>query len=183
MESFIGQICMFGFNYAPQDWSLCNGAIIPVQQNTALFSLLGTTFGGNGSTSFMLPNLQGRLPMGMGNGQGLTPRPIGEMTGAESATLDVNQLPAHTHMAQIQASTTNASLAQPAAGSYLAAAVDGGGQGGTPYIYGAGGTPSFVNLSAGTTSTTGANQPLPVMNPFLVLNFCIALQGIYPVRS
>ncbi len=182
MDPFIGQINIFGFNYAPVDWSFANGSILPIAQYTALFALLGTQFGGNGQNNFQLPDLRGRLPLGMGNGPGLSPRSIGQVAGTENVTVLTNNLPAHNHASQVSVTTSNASTHIPTAGAYLANANDTNGSA-IPNIYLSGSNPPLVNLNSGVTSSTGGNQPLSVMNPFLVLNFCIALQGIFPSRS
>jgi len=192
-EPFIGEICIFGFNFAPVDWALCNGQLMQINQNAALFSLLGTMYGGNGTTTFGIPDLQGRMPIGMGNGAGLTPRPISTKAGQENATLTVNQLPAHTHSVNItattsvKASTGASSSATPTAGAYLA---QGGTSAGDSAIIYAGAAPAntvalggvSTQLTGNATGATGASQPAPIMNPFLALNFCIAVIGLYPSR-
>jgi microcystin-dependent protein len=180
-DPYIGQINIFAFDYAPQDWALANGAILPIAQNQALYALLGTRYGGDGRNTFALPNLCGRLPIGEGNGAGMTLR-TGQTGGAEFATLSVNQMPGHTHTAQISATASNATTSAPAAGAYLAKTVDGGGVGSVPNIYYSGATPPLVALSGGGTSSTGGGQPVSLMNPFLALNFSIALLGLFPAR-
>ena len=182
METFLGQICIFGFNYPPTYWSLANGATLSIAQNSALFALLGTQFGGNGVSNFQLPDLQGRLPLGMGNGAGLTPRVIGQVDGRENVTVLTNNLPAHNHASQLSVTTNSANSNIPTAGAYLGNANDTNGSA-IPNIYLSGSNPPLVNLNSGVTSSTGGNQPISIMNPFLVLNFCIALQGIFPSRS
>lgn len=176
MEPFIGMIAMFGFNYAPKGWAFCNGQLLPIQQYSALFSLLGTTYGGDGIQTFGLPNLQGRVPIGMGNGSGLSPRTQGEMSGTENVTLLSTQMPAHTHFMMAsgdgptQATAQNASLASQSR------------SGGTmPVVY-ANGATTPVQMASGT-SVAGGSQPHNNMQPYLVLNYCIALEGIYPSRS
>lgn len=178
---YIAQITTFAFNWAPVNWSLCNGALLPLMQNQALFALIGTTFGGNGSTTFGLPNLQGRFPLGQGNGAGLTPRTIGQMSGTESLTLSPANLPAHAHAQQISATTNLAGSATPSAGAYLGKCNDPG-TGSEPNTYFSGANPALVTLAAGNTANTGSNAPFNHMNPFLVLNFCIAVQGLFPSR-
>ncbi len=182
MDPFLGQISIFGFNFAPVGWSFANGSIVPIAQNSALFALLGTQFGGDGQQNFQLPNLQGRLPLGMGNGAGLSPRVIGQVAGTENVTVLTNNLPAHNHASQLSVTTNKASTNTPTAGAYLGNANDPNGTA-IPNIYLSGSNPPLVNLNSGVTSSTGGNQPIPVMNPFLVLNFCIALQGIFPSRN
>jgi microcystin-dependent protein len=180
-DPFIGQINIFGFNFAPVDWQACNGALLGIAQNQALFALLGATYGGDGRSTFGIPNLQGRFPMGMGNGAGLTPRPIGQLAGTESVTLTANNLPAHTHATQISASTGNANSDAPSAGAYLAKVIDSSGTT-NPLAYNAGGTSPLASLASGNTSSAGNGQPAGIMNPFLALNFCIAITGIFPSR-
>lgn len=198
MEVFIGTIQIFGFNFAPNYWATCSGQILSIQQNAALFSLLGTYYGGNGVQNFQLPNLQGRLPIGQGNGQGLSPRTIGEVAGTESTTLTLNNLPAHTHAITSQlTATTTINLASVAtspatvpttANSFIGAS--GTGPGSAAIYSSAQGTSpvpqSGVTTSIGGQSTaavTGGSQPFDLMNPFLTINFSIALQGIFPSRG
>lgn len=121
MDPFLGQISLVGFNYAPRGWAQCNGQIMSIAQNTALFSLLGTTYGGNGQTTFALPDLRGRAPMAFGNGAGLTPRDLGEQGGQEAVTLALPQLPSHSHAVAAQASRADRANANAA---QLAAAAD-----------------------------------------------------------
>lgn len=174
MEIYIAQIFMFGGNFAPRGSAFCNGQILSIASNTALFSLLGTTFGGNGTTNFALPNLQGRVPMGAGSGPGLTPRTLGEMSGTETATLNVNNLPAHTHAATLNVSTAAATATSPA-GNVLAAA--------EREVYAPSASMVAANASAVTVQSAGGSQPFSIMQPYLVINFCISTQGIYPSRS
>jgi microcystin-dependent protein len=171
-EPFLGQVCTFGFNFAPRGWAFCNGQILPIAQNTALFSLLGTTYGGNGTTTFALPNLQSRVPVHFGTGAGLSNYALGQQGGTETNTLIVNQLPAHSHPLTAHgedANSTNPSNNRPAAAT------------GSP-------PPSiYSNAAADTnmqpTGNTGSNQPIGNIQPYLALNFCIALEGIYPSRN
>jgi microcystin-dependent protein len=169
-EPFVGQISMVAFTFAPQGWAQCNGQILPIQQNTALFSLLGTQFGGNGTNNFALPNLQSCVPMGRGNGSGLQQRTIGEQDGVESVTLLTTEMPAHTHalVAQnLRADRANAN------GSELAASVD--------MIYA--NTSPTATLAPTTLAPNGGNQAHNNMQPFLTINFVIALNGIFPARN
>ncbi len=171
MEVYLGTILMVGFNFAPQGWALCNGQLLSIAQNTALFSLLGTTYGGNGTTNFALPDLQGRVPIHMGNGAGLSPYVIGQNGGTENVTLQVGQLPAHTHPFAPLCSTGTANE-KTAVGHYSApAAAD---------IYA---SSSNAAMGAGMTGITGGGQPVPVIQPYLTVNFIIALQGLFPPRS
>lgn len=161
-EPFLSEIRIFSFNYAPVGWAQCNGQFMPINQNQGLFSLLGTTYGGNGQTTFALPNLRGRVPIHEGNGHTL-----GEAAGSTSVTVNIQQLPTHTH--GLQASNVAATLDAPL-GTFLGKAP-----------INAYGTPaSFTPLVAGTVTNAGGSQPHNNMMPYLVLNFCIALIGIFP---
>ena len=191
MEPFIGQIQAFGFNFAPRGWAACNGQLLPIAQNTALFSLLGTTYGGDGRTTFGLPDLRGRAPMHYGNGPGLTSRPLGQHSGSEINILNSNQLPAHKHAIDFTSQTVNASVSIPAVN-------DDGTTDETENNVLANNAASFspsanadtnlfpfnakVNGSANTTNT-GASSPVNNMQPYLVVNYCIATVGIFPPRS
>lgn len=168
-QPFLGEIRMMANNYAPRSWAYCNGQLLPIAQNSALFSLLGTTFGGNGQTTFALPNLQGRAPMAPGNGPGLTPRTLGEAGGSESVTLLPTQMPAHSHGLAATAAPADRATAQ---GARLAASADA--------VYAA--TPAIGQLAGTSTSTAGGSQPHGNMQPFLAIGFVIALQGIFPSR-
>jgi microcystin-dependent protein len=166
---------MVPFNFAPYGWALCNGQILPISQNTALFSLLGTYYGGNGTSNFALPNLQGSAPMDQGNGAGLTPRTVGEMGGESAVTLLVQQLPQHAHVGASGAAS-NASAPGPST-------IFGGGARGKQAAYApaAGNSPVLMNPLA--VSSTGSSQPHNNLPPYLTVNFVIALTGIYPTRS
>ncbi|MFN4096163.1 MAG: phage tail protein [Sphingomonas sp.] len=193
---FIGQISTFGFNFAPQNWSLAQGQILSIAQNTALFSLLGTTYGGNGQTTFALPDLRGRVAMGQGQGPGLSSRVIGEMAGTETTTLLSTQMPAHVHSLAGATGTLNAvdikaTEQSPQPGGYLARGVDTAPMPDSiPEIYlpAAQGDPATkvplagVNV-AGNTQIAGGSQPFSTMQPYLVINYCIALFGIFPSRN
>lgn len=159
-EPFLSEIRIFSFNFPPKGWAFCNGQLLPINQNQALFSLLGTTFGGDGRVNFALPNFQGRTPIHVGNGHTL-----GERAGASSVTITQQQMPMHTHL--VQANGNNGTSASPA-GNVLAAAA----------IYHQPSDP--VALDPSSTTSVGGSQPHNNMMPYLVLNFCIALQGIFP---
>ena len=167
-EPFLGQIQAFGFNFAPRGWAFCSGQILSIAQNTALFSLLGTTYGGNGQTTFALPDLRGRTPLHMGQGPGLSSYDLGQVAGTESVTLLSTQMPAHNH-------THVASSGPPAdnlpGGNFVAAAA----------IYAA--SPGDSVMAPSSIGIAGGNQPHPNMQPYLVLNWCIALEGIFPSRN
>ena len=172
-DVFVAEIRVFGFNFAPQGWALCNGQILPISQNTALFSLIGTFYGGNGTSNFALPNLQGNMAIHQGQGIGLSPRTIGETGGVSTVTLTIANIPPHTH--SVQASTTSNEDSP-------AGAVFGGAGRGHASAYGTAGT-GVVNLSTSAVGQTGGGQPHENKPPYLGMNFCIALQGIYPSRS
>lgn len=172
-DQFLGEIRAVGFNFAPYGWALCNGQVLPISQNTALFSLLGTYYGGNGTSNFALPNLQGMAPVDQGNGLGLTPRVIGETAGEAYVTLLQSQIPAHTHTA-MSAAASNAEAPTNAV-------FGGGGRGEAPaYAPSSGSTAPLNALAIGLV---GGNQPHNNLPPYLVVNFVIALQGIYPSRG
>lgn len=170
---YIGEIRVFGFSFAPMGWAQCNGQLLPISQNTALFSILGTTYGGDGRTNFGLPNLQGDLVMGAGNGPGLTPRVPGQTGGETAVTLTTNTMAAHNHAAVCNSG--NGNQTSPA-GNFWAQEV-----GGTN-AYGNSGT---AKMAAGALSSSGAAGPQPHSNiqPYLALNFCIALTGVFPTRG
>ncbi|MCW2796406.1 tail fiber protein [Nocardioides sp.] len=174
-DQFIGEVRMFGGNFAPQGWALCNGQLLPITQNTALFSLLGTFYGGNGQTTFALPNLQARFPVHAGNGPGLTPVELGESGGAATATITGQTMPAHRHPPQAVSGpgSTNSPAGAVWAQAHQGRAGD--------QIYATAGTTTNMALTA--LGPTGTGQPHNNMPPFLVVNFIIALQGIYPQRG
>lgn len=174
-EPFVGEIQLFGFNFNPRGWAFCNGATLPIQQNTALFALLGTQYGGNGQTTFQLPNFAGRLGTQQGQGPGLTPRSIGETFGANQVSLTAAQIPAHTHVVN--------AWSQTAAGTGRSAPVAGGGlsflSATSARSFGTGAMDT--TLAPGTLQpNAGGDQPHSNQQPFLGLNFCIALQGVFP---
>lgn len=174
-EPFIGEIKIVGFNFPPRGWAGCDGTLLAISQHTALFSLLGTTYGGDGRTTFALPDLRGRLPMHYGNGPGLTSRAIGTRSGVETNTLTTNQLPSHSHTGTVIASTQEGDRNDPA-GAYPARPEDP-----TQPYGGAGGT----QMAAGGVQidSAGGGQAVNNMPPFLAVNFVIALTGIFPSRS
>jgi microcystin-dependent protein len=174
-EPFLGEIRMFGGNFAPRGWAFCNGQILPIAQNTALFSLLGTTYGGNGQTTFALPDLRGRVPMHWGQGPGLTPRSLGETSGSENVTLLSNQMPAHTH--SLTANNQQGDAFSPE-GAVAAAAVDSSQQ--PLNIYS---SSANTTMSAQAIGAAGGSQPHSNMQPFQCVSFIIALEGIYPSRN
>ena len=163
---FIGEIRMFGGNFAPVGWAFCNGAIIPIDQNDALFNLIGTTYGGDGQTTFALPNLQSRVPIHVGPGFAL-----GQSGGAETVTLTTSQIPAHSHVPLCNSSPGN--QASPANGLWAAPSS------GTIY----GNVAPSTSLDAAAIGSTGGSQPHDNMVPFLVINFILSLFGVFPSQS
>jgi microcystin-dependent protein len=172
-QPFVAEIKLFSGNFAPTGWAFCNGQLLPISQNTALFSILGTSFGGDGKSTFALPNLNGRAPIGAGQGPGLSDRAVGETGGQSEVTLTRSEIPAHTHVPQCNSTA--------------------GGQGGpggnvwgkipgktAPQVYSA--NAPDTALAAAAVGNTGGDQPHNNMQPYLGLTFIIALQGIFPPR-
>lgn len=172
---YVGEIRMFGGNFAPRSNAFCNGQLIAIAQNTALFSLLGTIYGGNGITNFALPNLQSRAPMHFGQGPGLTDRTIGEQDGVETVTLSIAQVPAHNHQATGLAAAGN--QGSPAGATWATVNV---GRNPSP-MYAP--PPGNVAMNPSALAQAGGGQPHDNMPPFLVINFIIALQGVFPPRN
>ena len=173
-EPFIAEIRIFAGNFAPRSWAFCNGQLLPVAQNTALFSLIGTTYGGDGRTTTALPNLQGRAPMHPGRGPGLTSRRLGQKTGAETETLTEAQIPQHAHTMRGDASTGGplgggANASNPV-DNFLGASVK--------YT-----SSTSSNVSMESLRNSGGSQAHNNLQPYLAMNFIIALQGLYPSRS
>jgi microcystin-dependent protein len=171
MDPFIGQIQAFGFNFPPQGWSFCDGQLISIAQNTALFALLGTTYGGNGQTTFALPDLRGRSIVHPGTGPGLPNVQQGESSGFVTATILTTNMPAHTHAVAIGVNTTPSEESNPT--NKLAASPNSFSEDVTPGAF-------LGGVSAGTT---GGGQPFPIRNPYLGIFCSIALQGIFPSRN
>jgi microcystin-dependent protein len=172
-DPFVAEIRIFAFNFAPTGWAFCDGQILPISQNTALFSLLGTTYGGDGKSTFALPNMQGNAPMQQGQGQGLSLRDLGEQSGSEAITLLVSEIPFHTHglmagvdPANVQIPTNTVSLTRSSGGNAYSTSTSG-----------------LVAMAPQTLSPAGGGQPHNNMQPYLTLNFCIALQGVFPPRG
>jgi microcystin-dependent protein len=170
-DPFVAEIRIFPFNFAPHGWAFCDGQLLPISQNTALFSLLGTTYGGDGKSTFALPDLQGRAPMHPGQGPGLSLYDLGQQSGDETVTLLTSEMPAHNHV--LRADTVdlgdtnipnpNATFAQSSGGTLYATSAD-------------------TQLGVEALGITGGSQPHTNMQPYLTLNFCIALQGVFPPR-
>jgi len=173
-EPFLAEIRIFAGNFAPRGWAFCNGQLLPIAQNTGLFSLIGTTYGGDGRTTTALPNLQGRAPMHPGRGPGLTARRLGEKVGVETVTLSEAQIPSHSHTARV--ATVAPGTNPPNNTSAITR-----GAGGTPYQTDT--TNNLVDMASETLSTTGGGQAHTNLQPFLVLNYIIALVGLYPSRG
>ncbi|MBI3893264.1 MAG: phage tail protein [Candidatus Wallbacteria bacterium] len=169
-DPYLGEIRMFAGTYAPVDWAFCNGQMLSVSEYQALFALIGTTYGGNGTTNFGVPDLRGRLPMHDGQGTGLTPRTLAQSSGTETVTLTENQMPAHTH--NLMGTSANATASSPA-NALLASASE---------VY-ASGTPALLPLANSTVVPTGGSQSHDNVMPFLCVNFIICLQGFFPQRG
>lgn len=172
-DPFLAEIRIFTGNFAPKGWALCNGQVMPISQNTALFSLLGTTYGGDGKSNFALPNLQGCSPMQAGQGPGLSLRDLGETGGEQTVTLLQTEMPSHAH--GLQADTRVGNLGTPGPDYSLARS--------SPMVYKLAAGANKVQMNPLTLSPAGGNQPHNNMMPFLGLTFIIALQGIFPPRS
>ncbi len=174
-DPFVAEIKMFACNFAPRGWAFCNGQLLSISQNTALFSLLGTTFGGDGRTTLALPNLQGRGALSSGHGPGLSTRALGQTGGSETVTLTLNQMPSHRHPVNAKISGGTASptnMVWGTAGAAKAAA----------NFYAPAASPT-VAMNPAALATIGGNQLHNNMMPYLALNICIALVGVYPPRS
>jgi microcystin-dependent protein len=173
-DPFVAEIRIFPFNFPPTGWAFCNGQLLPISQNTALFALLGTVYGGNGKSNFALPDLQGNVPMHPGFAQGLTDRFLGELSGEETITLLPTEIPLHTHT--LMASVEDGIQGSVQTGVTLSRSV-----GGTMYQTTT--NSSLTNMHPQALSPAGGGLPHNNMMPFLTLNFCIALQGVFPPRS
>jgi len=178
-DPFMGEIRMVGFNFNPRGWAFCQGQLMSIAQNSALFALLGVTFGGNGQTTFGLPDFQGRSPVGMGAGLGLSVITQGEQSGQENVSLLINQMPMHTHIVQL-AGTATASVNAPTDTNNVLGASGAGP--GSATIWSTTLTNPIAMLPT-QVGIAGGSQPVPVRNPFLGTNFIIALEGIFPSRS
>jgi microcystin-dependent protein len=178
-DPFLGEIRMVGFNFNPRGWASCNGQQLPIAQNSALFSLLGTTFGGNGMTTFGLPDFRGRGPVGMGAGPNLTPIVQGDSKGVEQVTLLQTQMPIHTHQLAV-AGTNNEPVNTPSTTNNVLGA-SGAGQGNATIWSTALNSPVVLNPQQ--VLPAGGGQPVEVRNPYLGTNFIIALEGVFPSRN
>jgi microcystin-dependent protein len=171
MDPFVAEIRIFPFNFAPKGWAFCDGQILPLSQNTALFSLLGTTYGGDGKSNFALPNMQGNVPMHPGQGPGLSLHDLGETGGSDTVSLLESEMPSHSH--GLTASQSDGTDNKPAQENFAAGVGIG--------MYAAPG--ALINLSDNAIAPAGGDQPHNNLQPYLTLNFCIALQGVYPPRT
>lgn len=172
-DPFVAEIRIFPFNFAPKGWAACNGQILPISQNTALFSLLGTTYGGDGKSTFALPNLMGRNPLHPGQGNGLSGRYLGESDGQASVSLTAGEMPAHQHA--LRHAGTSATSAKPGTTSSF-------GSTGVAQVY-ASGAGTLAPLAPTALTSSGAGAPHQNRQPYLTFNFCIALQGVFPPRQ
>jgi microcystin-dependent protein len=170
-DPFVAEIRIFGFNFAPTGWAFCNGQLLPISQNTALFSLLGTTYGGNGQSTFALPDLQDNVPMHPGQGPGLSLHDLGESGGTQYVTLVENEIPFHSH--SVSGSNGPANIQGPGADRVLGRANN------NVYLDTPG---NLVAMAPQALVPAGGDQPHNNMQPFLALNFCIAMQGVFPPR-
>lgn len=172
MDPFVAEIRIFPFNFAPKGWAWCDGQLLPISQNTALFSLLGTTYGGNGKSNFALPDLQGCAPMHPGQGPGLSMHDLGESAGSDTVTLLESEIPAHNH--SWRSDPTNLGEDRTPTGASLARSVGGN-------LYGA--TANLVPFAPQALSPAGGDQPHNNLQPYLTFYFCIAMQGVFPPRT
>jgi microcystin-dependent protein len=170
---YLGEILLVPYNFAPRGWAFCQGQILPIEQNTALFSLLGTTYGGDGIQTFALPDLRGRSPISSGQGPGLQNYDLGQTGGEEAVTLSISQIPSHTH--PVVGSTNVANLAGPSGAVWATQSL--------LNIYSNYSSDFNTSMAAGAVSMTGNGQPHDNRSPYLTLNYIIALQGIYPSRN
>jgi microcystin-dependent protein len=178
---FIGQVILFAGTFAPRGWALCNGQILPINQNTALFAILGTTYGGNGATTFGLPDLRGRVAVSQGQGPGLSNYTLGEQTGTENVTLNISQMPSHNHL--VQANNSAANPSNSPSNAFLSQTNTVVGRDVTIYPTYATSLAAASTLNATSVQAQGGSQPHSNVQPVLALNYIIALQGIYPSRS
>ena len=172
MDPFVAEIRIFPFNFAPKGWAFCDGQLLPLSQNTALFSLLGTTYGGDGKSNFALPDMQGNAPMHPGQGPGLSLHDLGETGGSETVSLLESEIPSHSHALMSLGAPGNRT--SPVANTMARASAG-------PYCPPAGAT--IVAMSDQALPPAGGDQPHNNMQPYLTLSFCIALQGVYPPRT
>lgn len=180
MEGVMAVVTMVAYDFAPKNWAYCNGQILPIAQNQALFSLLGTTYGGNGVNTFALPNLQGRTPVGVGQGAGLSNYTLGEMTGTEGVSLTQQNLPAHSHNGTINVTPRAGNSADDLSpvGEYSGQIDNGYNTAASANTFMQG-----PNIISTTIGIAGSNQPFSVLSPYLTVNFVICMYGIFPSRN
>lgn len=171
-EPFLAEVRIVGFNFAPRGWAFCDGQILPINQNQSLYSLLGTTYGGDGRTTFALPDLRGRTPIHVGRSNGGGDHRLGQKSGEETHTLAVNEMPQHTHI--LQASTSDTGRVADPSGNVLGKSASD--------LYSDSLT-GLIPMGAGSVTNVGGSQAHDNMQPYLALNFCIALQGLFPSRN
>jgi microcystin-dependent protein len=172
---FLAEIRIFALNFAPRGWALCNGQLLSISANSALFALIGTYYGGNGTSNFGLPNLQGAVPMHQGNGPGLTPRVVGETGGSDTVTLLTTEMPQHTHAVQADADNNNATASSASGAVFVNA---------SPLLtFSNSASPQTATMSSAMVTVAGESQPHNNLMPYLTMTFCIALQGIFPTRT
>lgn len=172
-EPYIGQIIIFAGNFTITGYAMCNGQLMSIAQNTALFSILGTTYGGDGVTTFALPDLRGRVPVHFGTGPGLSSYELGQMSGSENVTLLTSQLPTHNHTLDVHSGLANSSSP---VNNFLATESTGG-----ALVYSNGSPDAIMNMA--TVGVTGGSMPVDILQPYLALNFLIALYGVFPSRG
>jgi microcystin-dependent protein len=176
VDPFVAEIRIVPFNFAPKGWAFCDGQLMPLSQNTALFALLGTYYGGDGKSTFALPNLQGAVPLHAGQGQGLTERFLGEMGGSSFVTLLESEMPVHTHA--LNATTSPSTTTLPAANTSFGRSVGGSFyKGNAPTVFG-----PLTTMAPQTLTPAGGSLPHNNLQPYLTLNYIIALQGVFPAR-
>jgi microcystin-dependent protein len=173
-DPFVAEIRIFPFSFAPKGWAFCDGQLLPISQNTALFSLLGTTYGGDGKSTFALPDMEGNSPMHPGQGPGLSLHDLGEMGGSETVTLLESEIPSHTHT--LRGNFNTADINDPSPARALA-------RSGTGFLYQSNTSANLTNMSGNALTPAGGGLPHNNMMPYLTLNYCIALQGVFPPRG
>jgi microcystin-dependent protein len=176
MTPYIAQVILLGFDFQPKGWALCQGQLLPINQNQALFSILGTTYGGNGVQTFALPDLRGRIPINPGQSPGLSNYDLGQRGGTQNTTLLANNLPLHNHLMQVNTGAGNAGA--PNANLLAQGPVISGGVNTNVFT-----TSANTTMSATAIAPAGGNQPISILQPYLALNYSIALQGIFPSRN
>lgn len=177
-EAYPGQIVLFAGNYAPKNWALCNGQVLSISANSALFAVIGNVYGGDGRTTFALPDLRSRVPVAAGNGTNLSPYAIGATGGVDSVTLTTNQMPLHTHL---QAAAKTLGTTDDPTNAYLAQVPDG--QGGVAATFVASPGAAGATMNSNSISPCGNSQPHTNLQPFLALNYIICVQDLYPSRN